>query len=375
MTRALHCYSGNLYGGVEMLLATLARSRDLCPSMESHFALCFEGRLSAELTAASAPIHLIGNVRVRRPLTVWRARRRFSELLRRGRFDLIVCHSPWSQAIFGPVVRLAGLPLVFWLHDAIGGRHWLDRWASLTPPDLALCCSEYMGGKLTNVYPNVSAELIHHPVALTNSRHSTVDRVSLRKELDTPKDAIVIVQVSRMEWWKGHSLHLQALSLLKDLPDWMSWQVGGAQRPHELRCLESLKKQAARLGIASRVRFLGERSDVPRLLAAADIHCQPNLRAEPFGITFVEALMAGLPVVTAAFGGAKEIVDESCGILVPPGDARALAASLRRLIGDRGLRTRLGAAGPMRAHKLCDSATQMSRLNELFNRAVNAARR
>ena len=155
----------------------------------------------------------------------------------------------------------------------------------------------------------------------------------------------------------------------------MSWQVGGAQRPHELRYLEELKQHAARLGIASRVRFLGERSDVPRLLAAADIHCQPNLRPEPFGITFVEALMAGLPVVTAAFGGAKEIIDESCGILVPPGDARALAASLRRLISDRNLRTRLGAAGPMRAHKLCDSATQMSRLNELFNRAVDTARR
>jgi glycosyltransferase involved in cell wall biosynthesis len=364
-----------LYGGVEMLLATLARSRDLCPSMESHFALCFEGRLSAELTAASAPLHLIGNVRVRWPLTVWRARRRFSDLLRRTRFDLVVCHSPWSQAIFGPVVRLAGLPLVFWLHDAISGWHWLERWARLTPPDLALCCSEYTAGKLANVYPLVPAELIHHPVVLAKSQHSSVDRLLLRAALDTPKDATVIVQVSRMERWKGHSLHLQALSLLKDLPDWVSWQVGGAQRPHELRYVEDLKKQTARLGIASRVRFLGERSDVPQLLAAADIHCQPNLRPEPFGITFVEALMAGLPVVTTAFGGAKEIVDESCGILVPPGDAQALAVLLRRLINDRGLRTRLGAAGPMRAHKLCDSAAQMSRLNDLFNRAVQAGRR
>ncbi len=358
-----------------MLLATLARSRDLCPSMESHFALCFEGRLSAELTAASAPIHLIGKVRVRRPFTVWRARRRLGELLRRTRFDLVVCHSPWSQAIFGPVVRLAGLPLVFWLHDAISGRHWLEHWAALTPPDLALCCSEYTAGKLINVFPNVPAEMIHHPVALAKSQYSTVDRASLRGELDTPEDAVVIVQISRMEWWKGHSLHLEALSLLNEIPDWVSWQIGGDQRPHELRYLEDLKQQAARLGIASRVRFLGERSDVPRLLAAADIHCQPNLRPEPFGITFVEALMAGLPVVTAAFGGAKEIVDESCGILVPPGDARALATSLRRLIADRGLRTSLGAAGPMRARKLCDSATQMGRLDELFNRVVHDARR
>ena len=57
-----------------------------------------------------------------------------------------------------------------------------------------------------------------------------------------------------------------------------------------------------------------QRDDVPRLLAAADIFCQPNLGPEPFGIGFVEALSAGLPVITTATGGALEIVDGDCGI-------------------------------------------------------------
>src|SRR3989442_260169 len=69
--RVLHIYSGNLYGGVETLLLTLARYYHLCPAMEPHFALCFEGRLSEELAAVGARIHLLGNVRVRWPLSVW----------------------------------------------------------------------------------------------------------------------------------------------------------------------------------------------------------------------------------------------------------------------------------------------------------------
>jgi glycosyltransferase involved in cell wall biosynthesis len=101
--------------------------------------------------------------------------------------------------------------------------------------------------------------------------------------------------------------------------------------------------------------------DVARLLAAADIHCQPNTGPEPFGITFIEALYAGLPVVTTAIGGALEIVDGSCGIMIELNDPAALAEALGRLIEDRELRTRLGAAGPARATALCEPRAQLRR--------------
>jgi glycosyltransferase involved in cell wall biosynthesis len=125
------------------------------------------------------------------------------------------------------------------------------------------------------------------------------------------------------------------------------------------------------LGIGGRVHFLGQRSDVPNLLAAADIFSQPNLGAEPFGIVFIEALAAGLPVVTTAMGGPKEIIDESCGIVAPPGNAEQVAASLERLIDSAELRRRLGKHGPERARELCDPG---GRIPDLYHALLGAAR-
>src|SRR5947208_3625713 len=74
--RVLHVTTGNLYGGVETCLMTLARSRGLCPEMEPSFAVCFRGRLWDELTAAGVPVYQLRPTRVSRPWTVLRARGR-----------------------------------------------------------------------------------------------------------------------------------------------------------------------------------------------------------------------------------------------------------------------------------------------------------
>jgi glycosyltransferase involved in cell wall biosynthesis len=312
----------------------------------------------------------LGEVRIRQPLSVRCTRRKLGELLRREAFDVVVTHSSWSQAIFGPVVRRAAVPLAFYLHGTTNGRHWLERWASRTPPDLALCNSRFTAQKLPEIYPRTRAEIIYCPVAQPEQIPAPADRARTRAELQTSEDATVIIQVSRMEALKGHALHLEALGLLRDLPGWVCWQVGGAQRPGEIEYLAELKKTAARLGITERVRFLNQRSDVARLLAAADIYCQPNIHPDSFGVAFIEALGARLPVVTTAIGGACEIVDDSCGVLVPPNDRSALATSLQRLIQDRTLRHRLGDTGPARAHQLCDPARQMNQFREALGRII-----
>ena len=122
------------------------------------------------------------------------------------------------------------------------------------------------------------------------------------------------------------------MARLNDNSEWTCWFVGGPQRSKEERYFETLKVKAARRGIADRVEFPGHRTDALQLLAAADVFSQPNARPEAFGLAFVEALNASPPVVTTAFGGAVEVVDESCGILTTPGNVENLSAALLRLI-------------------------------------------
>jgi glycosyltransferase involved in cell wall biosynthesis len=207
--------------------------------------------------------------------------------------------------------------------------------------------------------------VLHPPVAPPEVDRAEA-RVSIRAELATTAEATVIVLASRLDPLKGHRSLIEALGRLKGRPGWEAWIAGGAQRPHEHRYLGELQTQAQAAGIAERVRFLGHRSDVPRLLAAADIFCQPNLRPESFGLAFVEAMDAALPVVSTRIGAAAEIVDPSCGILVPPNDVPALAEALATLIDDPGTRRRLGSAGPARARGLCDPDAALARLETLF---------
>src|SRR5437879_3121910 len=114
--RILHVHSGNLYGGVETILTTLARRHEACLELQQEFALCFEGRLSSELASIGTPAHSLGPVHVSRPLTVFRARQELRKLLVNKVCDLLVFHSAWSYAIFGSVARAARLPAVVWVH-------------------------------------------------------------------------------------------------------------------------------------------------------------------------------------------------------------------------------------------------------------------
>lgn len=361
--RILHLSSGNLYGGVETILTTLARLRHLCPMMEPHYGVCHEGRLSRELIEAGVPVYQLGKVRISRPWTVWRARRRLRQILRRDRFDLVICHMPWSLAVFGTAVTAAGQRLGFWAHAFHRGSGWLEFLASRTAPDLAIANSHYTDRGLVNLFPNTPHGVVYPPVLLNAEIQAGNSRRIARARLGVPDDTVVIMQVSRMESCKGHLVHLQALAQLKQIrTPWVCWIIGGAQRPQELEYLERVKQAASELGLGQRVRFWGQRADVLELLPASDIYCQPNETPDSFGITFVEALWAGRPVITSALGGAVEIVDETCGVLVPPGDVTSLAETLKRLIEQPELRGRLARAGAARARKLCDPATQMNLL-------------
>jgi glycosyltransferase involved in cell wall biosynthesis len=376
----LHVHSGNLFGGVETILTALARARSAVPGMQMSVALSFDGQVGRELRALGVETPLLGEVRLRRPDSVWRARRALAALLHREKVDVAVCHQAWPHAVFGPIIKRARVPLVVWVHMA-QTRHWLERLAWRTRPDCIISTSRFTastlpatGARVETIYPPVEAQAKGFPAEKrgtapfsdASSEKGAVPLFSGRSSFDTSDSDVVIVQVSRMEEWKGQAALLEALGRLRDQRGWTLWMAGGSQRPREARYLQSLREAAERLGIAGRVRFLGHRTDVPALLNLSDIFCQPNLAPEPFGISLVEAMSAGLPVVTSAAGGALEIVNESCGVLVPAGDATALAVALARLIQDPAERQRLGRAGPSRAAELCDPAAQTRRFGALM---------
>lgn len=363
--RVMHIDAGKIFGGVESFLLTLARYRSLCPEMEPEFALCFEGRLAADLAKAGVWVHRLSEVRSRNPLSILRARQKLARLLSGRHVDAVVCHMPWVHAIFGPVVRKFNLPLVFWLHSASTGRHWTERWARLTPPDAAAAPSRFAAATVRNIYPRTEVDIVHYaipaPPAVTED-----DRRALRLAQNTPEGAVVIVQAGRLARFKGYEDHLIALGQLRDDSSWICWIVGGPQHPEEREFLARLKSLASELGISERVRFLGQRSDVPRVLAAADIYCQPNVGTEGLPIIFGEAMYARLPVVTSAIGGFEESVDPSCGILVPPGNPRELAAMLRKLIRDNELRKTMGAQGRKKVVAMADPAVQIPKIYNLL---------
>jgi glycosyltransferase involved in cell wall biosynthesis len=349
--RLLHLYAGNLYGGIERMLATVAQHAHLEPRLQHEFAFCFDGKIAGELRAAGAAVHLLGPVRFSRPWTLWRARRNLRRLLAAGRYDAAICHACWPHAAFAAAVRRAGVPLVFWAHDAMRGDSRFERKAAKTPPDLVIANSRFSAGLVPNVFPTAPTRVIYCPT----SNERTAGPISL--------DSVpLIVICCRFERWKGHALLLSALQQLA--ADGVAFRcaiAGRAQRPAETEYLAELHAQAAAGGIAGQIDWLGHVDDVPSLLARARVHCQPNTGPEPFGIAFIEALAAGVPVVTTRLGAAPEIVVGDVGELVEPDNPAALASALRRWL-DRPADPALADRCRARARALCDPARQLEAL-------------
>jgi glycosyltransferase involved in cell wall biosynthesis len=109
-----------------------------------------------------------------------------------------------------------------------------------------------------------------------------------------------------------------------------------------------LRALARELGLDPVVQFLGERRDVPALLAASDIAVHPS-HEEGFSNSILEAMTAGLPLVVTAVGGnVEQVIENENGFLFPPRDAAALAAALEKLLADPALRRRMGEASRRR---------------------------
>jgi glycosyltransferase involved in cell wall biosynthesis len=171
----------------------------------------------------------------------------------------------------------------------------------------------------------------------------------LRRTLDVPEDAVVFTIVANLIPYKGHVDLLDAFGAASRQikPTWLLLIVGrddGIGR--------ELIRRAEELGIASRVRFLGPRNDIPDILNASDVGVSSS-HEEGFSNAVLEAMACGLATIVTRVGGNPEaVIDGETGLVVPPRDPDSLAAAIVRLAGDATLRGRCGCAG--RARVLTD---------------------
>jgi glycosyltransferase involved in cell wall biosynthesis len=362
----LHVAAGNAYGGIERMLVTLGTTPH--PALRQEFVVSFSGRLERELDSAGVPVHRLPAPRASRPLMVWRARRAFAALQQKLGASAVVFHSAWPHAMFAASVRASGARIIFWQHQPITRPEWPDRWARFVRPDLAVFNSEFTAA--WPAFPLVPGRVIHCPVDEPPAVHPD-RREALRLELGAAPDDIVVLMAARFERWKGHDILLKAAAQLSTDRPWRIWIAGAAQTAAEQRYSADVASALAALPphLRQRVALLGERTDVPTLMRLADIYCQPNIKGEPFGMAIAEAMRSGLPSVISGGGGAAELLDESCGIGVAPGDTAAVATALQELISDARLRTAMGEAAAGRAARLTDPA---SRLRDLADVVLGA---
>jgi glycosyltransferase involved in cell wall biosynthesis len=194
--------------------------------------------------------------------------------------------------------------------------------------------------------------------------HNGVRDVPLRAQPDAAPPRIV--SLARLEPPKDPFTLLHALASLRSL-DWQLDFIGGGPLEPETRAL------ADRLGIASRIQWLGYQPDPAPLLARAQVFALSS-RSEGFPRSVLEAMRAGLPVVASSVGGVPEAVsDGSTGFLVPPGDPAAFARALDAVLRDPAKRKLMGARGRQsyQARFLFDSMLQSTA--GLYDRLVRTA--
>lgn len=159
-----------------------------------------------------------------------------------------------------------------------------------------------------------------------------------------PSEARVIVSLGRLVGWKGLQVIVESLA---GLPADVHYLVIGEGAEQEV-----LQQLAAQLGVADRVHFVGRipHKDLPRWLGLGDIFVQPSIGEEAFGISVVEAMACGLPVLASDNGGMREIVlSGSTGQLLPPGNVAVWRTALGALLADDGARLAAGVAARSRA--------------------------
>jgi len=297
----------------------------------------------------------------------WRASHALlAELVERGRADVLLSQSAGALAYLPRARRELRLPAVLMIHASFRSGIANNWHAARSPRGVlrlayvlaqapmhlvlwrrAVAVADAIIALGDQVRRDAIAELgapaervtvVNNGVDLARFTPAAERRGSVRAALGLAPGQLVAVAATRLVPEKGVGVALVALARV---PEVMLLVAGQGREAG------ALQRRARALGVAERVRFLGhlERERLAEVLAASDVFVMPTLCREGVPMSLIEAMASGLPVLASRRGGiTSAITDGRDGLLVPAGDASALAAALARLAGDARLRETLGAA-------------------------------
>ena len=219
----------------------------------------------------------------------------------------------------------------------------VDRWLARRVQS-HICVSEAVKQYFVHQgIPERSLHVVYNPIDL-DAFSTVTDVAKTRKGLGLRDSDLVVTNVGRLDWWKGHDVFLKAIAELKPRwPDIRALVVGdcGPTRRSMDYC-EQLRRITAQLGLQDTVVFAGVRQDIPAVMAASDVLVHSATEPEPLGRVVMEGMAAGRPVIATAAGGVKEIIkDGETGMLVPPASSDAIVNTVDLLLREPLVRNRI----------------------------------
>ena len=323
--RSAHIVQRMAPGGLEVLTLELARQ---LPG--EHLVISLEGEAEA-LKAAWPRLECLGGRLFgmgKKPGLDPGLPFRLARLLRRQGVTSLFTHHAGPLLYGGLAARLAGIDRIVhvehdvWHYRSAKRRRLMQAMAALAHPRI-VGVAEKMRAPLRALFPRANVQIIANGVDL--ARFSS-DRAMARARLSLPQGALVIGSVGRLEWVKGHDVLIDALARLES-PPLLLLAGDGARRA-------DLEAQAARLGLADRVRFLGHCDDVAAIFPALDLYVQPS-RDEGTPLAVLEAQACGVPTIASDVGDLRAAICPKGGRLAPPENVAALAAELRGALDDK----------------------------------------